>query len=504
MPRWDEGAGIGFGFEAYGLGILVARTVGDAPGSAMIGAAEGQVRIEVLLPGEARAWPAKEADIARPNAVTDPTGAVTSYAYDGAGRLAGVGDWLSRSISLSYTTDGLQAGIARPDGVFTTQTYDAADRLTAITHTGPGNTALRHFTYTLDAAGNRTAVVSDAGTESYTLDPVNRITGVSYPQGDTASYTYDTAGNRLTKTTTQGGTTTYTYDDADQLLSDGTNSYSYDQNGNLVTAGSSVFSWDYANRLSSAATGSTTASYSYDGDGTRTSKTVNGTTTPYVWDRQAGLPLLASDGTNSYLSDTSGSRLGQLDRSGCPTFYLDDGLGSVRGTTQAAGTLSGSADYDVFGAARATSGVQGGVGFTGQETDAETGVSYLRAREYNPVLGRFLSPDSMIPNGPGTQGYNLYAYVANNPTTWADPSGQGISIAWISRLGAFAIVPACLSTPWCIHLVEEVTGIYTKALELVGDSGVGAGLATLAYSASLVYIATACALDVTAGSDAST
>ena len=65
-------------------------------------------------------------------------------------------------------------------------------------------------------------------------------------------------------------------------------------------------------------------------------------------------------------------------------------------------------------------------------------------------------------------------------------------------------MPACLSTPWCIHLVEEVTGIYTDALALVGDSGVGAGLATLAYSASLVYIATACALDVTAGSDAST
>ena len=137
-------------------------------------------------------------------------------------------------------------------------------------------------------------MVSDAGTESYTLDALNRITAVSYPQGDTASYTYDPAGNRLTKTTTQGGTTTYTYDDADELLSDGTNAYSYDQNGNLLTAGSSAYTWDYANRLSTAHTGSTT--------------------TPYLWDRQADLPLLASDWVNGYFPDTSGSMAGWLQR----------------------------------------------------------------------------------------------------------------------------------------------------------------------------------------------
>jgi YD repeat-containing protein len=191
--------------------------------------------------------------------MTLPGGKTVSYSYDGDGRLSGVSDWLSRTISLSYTVDGLEAGITRPDGVVTTNSYDAAGRLTGISHTGPGNTSLRHFTYTLDAAGNRTAVVSDAGTESYTLDAVNRITNVTYPQGDTASYSYDANGNRLTKTTTQGGTATYAYDDADQLLSDGTNSYSYDQNGNLLGAGSGVLSWDYANRLATAQVGSTTA-----------------------------------------------------------------------------------------------------------------------------------------------------------------------------------------------------------------------------------------------------
>ena len=95
----------------------------------------------------------------------------------------------------------------------------------------------------------------------------------------------------------------------------------------------------------------------------------------------------------------------------------------MRGTTQAAGTLSGSADYDVFGAARATSGVQGGAGYAGQQTDTETGLSFLRARAYSPSLGRFLSADSLILNGPGSQSCNLCASVENNPITGPTPAG---------------------------------------------------------------------------------
>ncbi|OGO07749.1 MAG: hypothetical protein A2Y61_02230 [Chloroflexi bacterium RBG_13_60_13] len=65
---------------------------------------------------------------------------------------------------------------------------------------------------------------------------------------------------------------------------------------------------------------------------------------------------------------------------------------------------------------------QGTVSYT--RNDAETGFTYLRARHLSPGLGRFLSADSVSPNAPGSQGYNPYAYVANNPTTWVDPSGH--------------------------------------------------------------------------------
>lgn len=64
------------------------------------------------------------------------------------------------------------------------------------------------------------------------------------------------------------------------------------------------------------------------------------------------------------------------------------------------------------------------MGYTGEQYTAATGLLHLRARDLNPTLGRFLSGDTVRPNAPGSQGYNLYAYVANNPTTWVDPSGH--------------------------------------------------------------------------------
>jgi RHS repeat-associated protein len=144
--------------------------------------------------------------------------------------------------------------------------------------------------------------------------------------------------------------------------------------------------------------------------------------TPYLWDRQSGLPLLVDDGTDAYLH--ADGALAELDGSGQPTYLLDDALGSVRGLTDLGGSLIGTADYDIFGQVRASSGASSVFGFTGEQFDAETGFTFLRARYLDPRLGRFLSADSIQPNAPGTQGYNLYTYVANNPTTWVDPSGH--------------------------------------------------------------------------------
>jgi len=61
--------------------------------------------------------------------------------------------------------------------------------------------------------------------------------------------------------------------------------------------------------------------------------------------------------------------------------------------------------------------------FAGQEYDSTLGYLYLRARYYDPTLGRFISKDPLVKSAPGSQGYNRYAYVTNDPTNAVDPSG---------------------------------------------------------------------------------
>ena len=89
--------------------------------------------------------------------------------------------------------------------------------------------------------------------------------------------------------------------------------------------------------------------------------------------------------------------------------------------------MTGSSDYAVFGAPRNQTGTTSRFGSTGEPTDATTGDVYLRSRHYDPNTGRFRSADTVQPSAPGTQGYNRYAYVANNPMRYTDPTGHTIS-----------------------------------------------------------------------------
>jgi RHS repeat-associated protein len=259
--------------------------------------------------------------------------------------------------------------------------------------------------------------------ETYTLDALNRLTSVTYPGPTTTTYTYDANGNRLTKTA-GGVTTNYTYDNADRMTVAGGASYTYDANGNLTARGTDTFSWDYASRMTGATVSGTASTYVYDGADVRVSKTVGGVGTTYLWDREDGLASLADNGTSAYLH--ADGVLGEVTGATRQDLLLDS-LGSVRGATNFAGTVTATADYDAFGAVRASTGSAAAFGFTGEQLDTETSFEYLRARYYDPTLGRFPSADTVQPNAPGTQGYNRYAYTANNPTTWVDPSGHSLA-----------------------------------------------------------------------------
>jgi RHS repeat-associated protein len=311
----------------------------------------------------------------------------------------------------------MAASITRPGNVATTYGYDGADRLTSVHH-DVGTSTIAHYDYVLDQNGNRASMTSAAGAENYTLDALNRLTAATYPNGDKTAYTYDAAGNRLTSTL-NGTATNYTYDTAGRLVSQGAKTISYDGASNITANGSDTYSWDWAGRMASSTVGGAIANYTYDGDGVRTAVTNVGSTTNYVWDRASSLPLLVDDGTQGYVQ----TERGVLEQLGSTASYpLGDALGSVRTLETPTPSALGTTSYDAFGSVRSQSGQQSIFGFTGQQTDP-TGLSFLRARYYNSSLGRFTSPDSVQPNAPGTQGYNLYAYVANNATTDTDPAG---------------------------------------------------------------------------------
>ena len=394
--------------------------------------------------------------------MTLPGSRTVTYDYNGRGLLSSLTDWQGRVTSFDYDPDGNRTKIIRPNGVESTYAYNSVGRVTSITHT-KGATTLLSFSYTYDDAGRRNSVTTPQGTESYTDDELGRLTQVSYPGGPSVSYTYDAAGNR--KTETRGGSTTnYDYDTAGQLVTVGNKTFAYDAAGNLTGAGSDSFTWDYDNRLTSATVGTHSASYIYDGDGVRTRATVDGNQANYLVDTQDGLPTLVDDGSKAYLhADGVLSEIGP----GGATQLLGDALGSVRGLADTNGTLVGSRSYESFGSTTTASGASSLFGFAGEPADA-TGLVYLRARSLDPGTGRMLSPDSVQPGAPGTQGYNLYAYAANNPTTWTDPTGHFVdgsayqSPTFLASLliSAGALLSACLASVGCIALGVAIVVIF--------------------------------------------
>jgi RHS repeat-associated protein len=369
----------------------------------------------------------------RRTSMTLPGSRQISYSYNTAGRLDTVSDWGSRWASFAYDAAGRRTSISRSNGVGSTIAYDAAGQTTSIVHAAGGNT-LESFAYTYDAAGNRTGLTSPQGNETYSYDSVNRLTDVSYQGGPTVGYGYDAAGNR-TSETRGGQTTNYTYDNAGQLTQVGSETYTFDGAGNFTQAGSDTYGWDHANRLTSASRDGHSATYVYDGTDVKTRSTVDSDTDDLLVDRLGGLPTVVDDGERAYVQ--AGGLGWQTSGSGTE-FALSDGLGSVRGLTNASGSLVGSGSFDAFGAPRASSGTTSSFGFTGEATDA-SGLVDLRARALDPGIGRFLSVDTVRPNGPGGQGFNPYGYVANNPSTWVDPSGHS-TIGWALLAVPFIIV----------------------------------------------------------------
>jgi RHS repeat-associated protein len=175
--------------------------------------------------------------------------------------------------------------------------------------------------------------------------------------------------------------------------------------------------------------------FAYDGDGVRTTTVHYTGTTPdsstfYYF---GGAYEVTGTNVRKYYSFA-----GQMVAvRACPNgtcsglnYLLTDHLGSVVAVTDSAGVLLTQQRYLPFGEERDLSGYSmSGVTdytYTGQRSLGEGmgGLMDYRARFYSPVLGRFVQPDTLIPNAQNPQAWNRFSYVANRPVNFNDPTGH--------------------------------------------------------------------------------
>jgi RHS repeat-associated protein len=107
-------------------------------------------------------------------------------------------------------------------------------------------------------------------------------------------------------------------------------------------------------------------------------------------------------------------------------YYLhSDHLGSTSVTTSITGTVLARQSYTPYGSVRSGGGLPTDIGFTGQRAESGLGsLMFFNARFYSPLVGRFVSADSIVPEPGNPQSLNRYSYGLNNPSRFTDPSGH--------------------------------------------------------------------------------
>ena len=406
--------------------------------------------------------------------LTHPDGSTTRFAYDNAGN---------------------RVQVTRADGSTSDYQYNAANQLTAVLHKKADGADIASFVYTLNAAGQRTQVAermlgvgSPAATVErtvrYQYDAAGKLLQEQVAQtapavfASTIDYVYDPVGNRSRRTVSHNGqVTSYQYDSHDRLSQsvdslNGTTSYQWDERGNLVQKASpaetTTYGWTVDNRLAKVSTGAKTVEYGYDSSGRRIKRLVKEgattTETHYKVDHQRGYSeiLVESTKVNSgawvdtvHVHTPDG--LGELIAStsaGAQTQLFSDGLGSVRVAQTAAASHVFS--YDAFGIALgATEGMPANAAdasatshrYTGEYADSQTGLLHLRARDYDPQIGRFISMDEHPGANRIPLTLNKYLYGNADPVNTVDPSGNfglggmmsaGMNIS-VSSIARFAV-----------------------------------------------------------------
>ncbi|MCL1127391.1 RHS repeat-associated core domain-containing protein [Shewanella surugensis] len=361
------------------------------------------------------------------SSLTYPTGTKMAFAPNAHGQPTTAGNLITKAI---YYGNGQLRSARFENGLSYGTVLDTSQRINKLQHLSKDSKALA-LTFTYDNNDNVTAI-NDLVNTKYSVkqigyDGLDRLTRAKGKWG-AGSYHYDSLGN-FTSRSVSGGKIDYQYDNKNhltQVTGAYKYQYSYDARGNITKNGRYALSYNKANQLVSA-NGQTSI---YDG-----------------YNRQVKSSNKA--GSRFSLYDVNGQLLYREDEKGLKTEYIylgnkliaekrdqtiiyqhTDHLGTPLAQSDAKGKVTTRNYYEPFG--KRLSGDKAGIGYTGHLHDKELGLTYMQARYYDPLIGRFYSNDPVGFAG-GSHSFNRYAYANNNPYKYVDPNGE-----WAVQAAGFA------------------------------------------------------------------
>ena len=310
----------------------------------------------------------------------------------------------------------------KKDRLYTEYAYDADRNLIGL-KTLLGTDTLIDNRYTYNGNGDRLEKYQKCGTTKYSYDKMRRLAKVEYPNA-TEELFYDKAGNR-TKRLYNGTEELYQYDKRNRLTAytkgSVTSQYEYDNAGNLLKDDKAQYTYDAFNRNTKVETFNGNIQINrYDAEGLRHEMEENGKLVTFIYRDDE---VIAEESQEDKIRYIRTSVLLASDAESARTYYhyASDEMGSITHVTDSENEeILNHYEYDAWGNLTVCEEkVQNCFRFNCQQYDPISQQYYLRARYYNPVIGRFTQEDSY-----NADGLNLYVYCRNNPVSYVDPSGN--------------------------------------------------------------------------------
>ena len=385
---------------------------------------------------------------------TFPSGRRVDFAPNGLGQATKaehVGGTAYAS-GITYHTNGSVDTISYGNGFLHNTTFNNRQLLASI-HVRNGTTTAVQFSYGHDLNSRVTSITDSAvpgQNRAFTYDGLSRVLTASGPWG-AGGYKYDALDN-LRQKVLGGRIVNIEYDGANRVLrtqdSESGNvwhDYSHDSRGNVIGNGTLGFTYDLSNQPNALTGSSFTGTFVYDGNLKRAKQVMGGRTIYSIYSLSGAL-IHRDDATTDTTTDyvAAGGKTIARVKGTEVTYIHQDHLGSPVAATDAAGAIAWREDFTPYGEQLLRPfGNKNDEGFTGHIADTASGLTYMQARYYDPLTGRFLSGDPVGFDEVNPSSFNRYAYSANDPINLIDPDGQRpIAVArvlWnLSRGGGIA------------------------------------------------------------------